>query len=69
MIVWSGCYDESWKGLIVHPAKFSRGLIRRIYQHLRDEYHLPRGGIVRVDQNLLNHIRSEIDSGRYQRIE
>lgn len=33
---WHGCYDDSWRELIVpeafrHPAKFSRGLITRIY--------------------------------------
>jgi SAM-dependent methyltransferase len=37
-LTWTGCYDDGWKGLILeaayqHPAKFSRGLIRRIYQH------------------------------------
>lgn len=36
---WCGCYAGSWKGLIVdeafcHPAKYSRILIRRIYNHL-----------------------------------
>jgi hypothetical protein len=40
---WQGCYDLSWKGIIVdeamsHPAKFAHGLIRRIYQHLRESY-------------------------------
>jgi hypothetical protein len=35
---WHGCYNESWKGVIVddafaHPAKYSRALIRRIYEH------------------------------------
>jgi len=35
---WTGCYNDSWKGLIVpeafsHPAKFSPGLIKRIYEH------------------------------------
>jgi len=35
---WVGLYREGWTGLIVpgafsHPAKFSRGLIRRIYQY------------------------------------
>lgn len=35
---WHGCYDDSWKGLIVdeafaHPAKFAYGLIRRIVRH------------------------------------
>lgn len=36
---WQGCYDASWKGLIVddafaHPAKFARTLIGRIYRHM-----------------------------------
>jgi hypothetical protein len=49
--VWNGCYDDSWKGLIsdesfAHPAKFSRGLIRRIYEYLRDEIGLPRWSVV-----------------------
>lgn len=40
--VWSGLYGESWKGLIcdeafAHPAKFSRALIRRIYDHVVEE--------------------------------
>jgi len=34
--IWTGCYNDSWNGVIVadafaHPAKFARGLIRRIY--------------------------------------
>lgn len=37
---WYGCYGKSWKGIITdesfsHPAKFSRGLIYRIYQYLK----------------------------------
>lgn len=36
---WTGCYNESWKGEIdqaafAHPAKFARGLVRRIYLHM-----------------------------------
>ena len=35
---WEGCYDLSWKGVIVpaafsHPAKMARGLLRRILDH------------------------------------
>jgi len=35
---WHRCYGEGWQGIIVpeafvHPAKFSRALIRRIYKH------------------------------------
>ena len=31
-MIWHGCYDDSWNGLICpdafgHPAKFSRGLL------------------------------------------
>lgn len=45
---WTGCYDSSWKGLIVpeafaHPAKFARGLIQRIYQHLMQSHGLKPG--------------------------
>jgi hypothetical protein len=37
-MTWEGCYDDSWKGLIVpdafrHPAKFAYGLITRIVDH------------------------------------
>lgn len=37
--IWTGCYADSWKGVITdesfaHPAKFSRGLISRIYAYL-----------------------------------
>lgn len=36
---WTGCYKEGWKGMICdeafqHPAKFSRALIRQIYDHV-----------------------------------
>jgi hypothetical protein len=46
---WHGCYDDSWKGLIApaafaHPAKFSRGLIERIF-----DYMLARGWIAKGD--------------------
>lgn len=39
---WTGCYRDGWKGIITeasfaHPAKFSRGLIRRIYEHAVDK--------------------------------
>ena len=38
---WSGCYDDGWHGDIVpeafsHPAKFSHGLIHRIYLHAKE---------------------------------
>lgn len=49
-INWYGLYNESWQGEITpdafaHPAKFSRGLIRKIYQHMID-----RGWLVEGDK-------------------
>lgn len=48
---WHGCYDDSWDGFIApeafaHPAKFSRGLITRIYKHMLAEGMLARGDSV-----------------------
>lgn len=48
---WSNCYPSNWKGMIVeeafqHPAKFSNKLIRKIYDHMREEGWLPKGSIV-----------------------
>ena len=45
---WLRLYGESWKNEITpeaftHPAKFSRALIRRIYQHCIDERWLSKG--------------------------
>lgn len=48
---WYGCYRESWKGVLteesfVHPARFSRSLIRRIYQHASEEGWIVPGSTV-----------------------
>lgn len=48
---WRGCYDDSWNGVLVpdafaHPAKFARGLIRRIYQHMLDSGYIAAGDSV-----------------------
>jgi len=48
---WRHCYDSGWNGLIVpesysHPAKFSRTLIQRIYQHCSEEGWLKPGATV-----------------------
>lgn len=48
---WYNLYGESWKGAIVdeafcHPAKFSRALIRRIYEHAVEEGWLREGDTV-----------------------
>jgi len=47
----ASCYGDSWKGLVVpaafaHPAKFARGLVRRIYQHALQQGWLAKGGTV-----------------------
>lgn len=47
---WVGCYGEAWGADITaesvcHPAKFSRALIRRIYQHCADEGWIERGEV------------------------
>jgi hypothetical protein len=48
---WTGCYDGGWNGEIVpeafaHPAKVSRALIRRIYEHAFAESWLQPGSVV-----------------------
>lgn len=48
---WAGCYRSGWQGLCVpeafaHPAKYSRALIQRIYQHLTAEGWLRPGDTV-----------------------
>ncbi len=45
---WTGCYNGHWKGIITdesfqHPAKYSRNLIRRIYEHAFGESWLQQG--------------------------
>ncbi len=51
MTDWHGLYSESWKNEIVpsafsHPAKFSRGLIRKIYAHMIEQGYLAEGDTV-----------------------
>ena len=48
---WQGCYDSGWQGEIVpesfsHPAKFSRTLIRRIYEHALAEGWIHSGNTI-----------------------
>lgn len=50
---WHSCYNEGWQGVIMpeafaHPAKFSRALIRRIYEHMLEE------GWVRAGDTILD---------------
>jgi DNA modification methylase len=49
--VWEDCYEGGWGKLIVpeafcHPAKFSRKLIERIYNHAMDNGWLKKGDFV-----------------------
>ncbi len=49
--IWHGCYDDGWKGLITpesfsHPAKFARGLIERIYDHLLVQGYVHKGDLI-----------------------
>ncbi len=48
---WHNCYDEGWKGLIVpeafsHPAKMSRGLLKRILAHAKEQGWLKEGDVI-----------------------
>lgn len=48
---WAGCYDLQWSGFITkqsfaHPAKFSRGLIERIYDYMLQNERVSPGDVV-----------------------
>ena len=48
---WTGCYDLSWKDAITpasfaHPAKMSRGLLRRILDHAFEQGWVSKGSTV-----------------------
>lgn len=48
---WEDCYEAQWSGMITpaafaHPAKFSRGLIERIYDYCLAEGYLRAGDVV-----------------------
>lgn len=45
---WHGCYSDRWQGVIhpdafTHPAKFARGLIRKIYSHMLQNGYIQKG--------------------------
>lgn len=49
--IWHGCYEANWKGVITpesfaHPAKYSRALIERIFQHVIAQGYVRRGDLV-----------------------
>lgn len=48
---WEGCYDDSWKGIIVdeafrHPAKFSKALVERIIDYMLEKGWLQKGEVI-----------------------
>lgn len=48
---WHGCYNDSWKGIIVpeafaHPAKMACGLTNRIFKHALSEGWIRPGDVV-----------------------
>ncbi len=48
---WYKCHGKGWTGIItpesfVHPAKFSRALIRRIYRHALEQGYIAPGALV-----------------------
>lgn len=50
-LTWDGCYDSQWSDLITpdsfaHPAKYSRGLIERIYDHMLARGYIRKGEMV-----------------------
>lgn len=51
VLTWHHCYDESWNGHIVkesfkHPAKFGRGLVKRIILHGIERDYWQRGDLI-----------------------
>jgi hypothetical protein len=64
---WHGLYaGPGWRGELTqgamnHPAKFPRGVIRRIYQEMLANDWLHCGGTVVVTQKLLDEIVSELE--------
>ena len=48
---WTGCYSNQWRNLIVpdafsHPAKFSPGLIQKIYAHGIERGYFKEGDLI-----------------------
>ncbi len=67
---WNNCYDNQWAGLIVpdafsHPAKFSPGLIQKIYAHGIERGYFKPGGFEPIDSSLKKILLDEINSGDY----
>lgn len=67
---WEGCYSKSWNGLIVdeafkHPAKYSRSLIERIFDHMEASGWIQPGESIKVTESIRNLILSDVCNGRY----
>lgn len=48
---WTGCYADSWKGVITdaafaHPAKFSKALIERILDYMAEKGWIKKGDVI-----------------------
>ena len=59
---WRGCYDGGWTDLITpeafaHPAKFSRALVARIYDHCRAEGWLHGSYLLTLDSPLIEYLQ------------
>lgn len=67
---WEGCYSKTWNGLIVddafkHPAKYSRSLIERIFDHMEASGWIQPGESIKVTESIRNLILSDVSNGRY----
>jgi DNA modification methylase len=67
---WEGCYSKSWNGLIVdeafkHPAKYSRSLIEKIFDHMEASGWIQPGESVKVTESIKSLILSDVSNGRY----
>jgi len=72
--IWENCYSKQWRGLITteafsHPAKFSPGLMQKIYSHCIEQGYVHKGGKVSVTKKIIKEIKQELDNNLFQLIE
>ena len=65
---WYGCYSNGWQGEITpeafaHPAKFSRILIRRIYEHALQQLDLPASEVAMVGDKVREDVKGPAKLG------
>ena len=71
---WHDCYCDGWQFLLVpeafqHPAKMSKALADRIYQHATEQGWLRRGDVVvEVTPEILAQLTSEIAKHQYREL-